>query len=509
MGEVSGRLRSRWCRSMIAVLAAGCVVLPLATVVYPPISDLPQHLLQIRLAQETLTGVDGTYRIQWLAPYGMAYLPLALGWLVAEPVAAGRMGVACLLALWVLALHRLASVRQRPVASALLASALATGFSLYWGFLPFLGGFPWFLWWLHRTARSESEPERTVNAREIAVLAALATALYLTHAHWFAMAGLWLAFSGLRARMPVRLQLLRGLALIPGALLGVSWLGVVRVMGLDSTLRWVSNPLQRWAPGELVASIVGGPRGLGRELLLAFLLAWLGLGLFAWFRRRSEPRAEAAIDRRLLWAGLLMIAVASFSPEYYLSLWSAKRWWAPGVALIVLGGPVPWGQGGSHRASLAWGVVAASVLALWTTLAVVTWRRFERNELAGLSESLAALPQRSRILGLDYVGRSRIFEGRPFMHDFAYGQALKGGSSNFSFASFPASPVIVRQVQPQPWTMGLEWFPGRVRQSDFQYFDYVLVNASLARLEEFPRRAPLEPVTQTAPWRLYRVVAER
>jgi hypothetical protein len=497
----AGRAWSRWLAASFAVV---CVVLPLTVVTYPPITDLPQHLVQIRLLQETLNDPQGPYRIQWLAPYGLAYLPLAVGWLLADPVVAGRIGVGLLLTGWVGAVHVFAGVRGRSVASALLASTLASGFSLYWGFLPFLAGFPLFLWWLHRCERSEQE--RGVTPRELAVLTALATFLYLAHAHWYAMASLWLGLSGLRARLPLRYQLLRGLSLLPAALLGLLWLRVVRAMGLDSAARWVSGPWERWSPRELISSIVGGPRGLGRELLLVVLILWIGVGVLAWWRHRSRLAGaappgdqEARPDSRLLWAGGLMLAVATFTPEYYLSLWSAKRWWAPAVTLIVLGVPAP-----ARR--LRWTAAGALVLASWTALAVTTWRRFERVELRGLDESLAALPEGARLVGLDYVRSSRIFDGRPFLHGFAYGQALKGGSSNFSFARFPASPVVVREVRESPWTDGLEWYPDRLRRSDLDHFDFVLVNAPAARLEEFPRRAPVEPVTQTDPWRLYRVV---
>ncbi len=498
-----GRAWGRWVAAFFAVV---CVVLPLTVVTYPPITDLPQHVAQIRLLHETLNDPQGPYRIQWFTPYSLAYVPLALGWFLAGPLLAGRLGVAFVLVAWVAAVHRFAAVRGRSTASALLASTLAWGASLYWGFLPFLAGFPLFLWWLHRSERSETLPERTVTAREVAILTAIASSLYVAHAHWYAMASLWLGLSGLRARLPLRYQLLRGLSLVPAGLLGLLWLRASRELSVDSAARWLSKPWDRWSPAELVSGIVGGPRGLGRELLLVVLVLWIGLGILAWWRDRSlagSPPAgqtEARPDSRLLWAAGLMLAVATFTPDmYFLSMWSAKRWWAPAVALIVLGVAA---AAGRRR----WSAAGVMVLALWTALAVTTWRRFERVELRGLGESLAALPENTRLLGLDYVRRSPLFDTPPFMHNFVYGQVLKGASVNFSFSRFPAFLVVVREVRDSPWTNALEWYPDRLRRSDLDHFDFVLVNAPAARLEEFPRRAPVEPVTQTDPWRLYRVV---
>ena len=500
----AGRAWGRWVAAFFAVV---CVVLPLTVVTYPPITDLPQHVAQIRLLLETLNDPQGPYRIQWFTPYGLAYVPLAVGWMMAGPLLAGRLAVAFLLAAWVAAVHGFAAVRGRSTASALLASTLAGGASLYWGFLPFLAGFPLFLWWLHRCERSEQQPEQTVTPREVAILGAIATGLYLAHGHWFAMASLWLGLSGLRARLPLRFQFLRGVSLLPAGLLALLSVRSSRELPIDSAPRWLSKPWERWSPGELVSGIVGGPRGLGRELLLVVLVLWIGLGILAWWRQRLRlasgaplGETEARPDSRLLWAAGLMLAVATFTPDmYFLSMWSAKRWWAPGVALIVLGVA---SAAGRRR----WSAAGVIVLALWTALAVTTWRRFERVELRGLEESLAALPENTRLLGLDYVRRSPLFDSPPFLHNSVYGQVLKGASVSFSFARFPAFLVVVREAHDPPWTNALEWYPDRLRRSDLDHFDFVLVNAPAARLDEFPRRAPVEPVTQTDPWRLYRVV---
>lgn len=495
-------------RAVAAAAAIAAVVLPFAVVRFPPMTDLPQHVLQVRLFLETVSQPSSEYLVQWLSPYGLSYLAIGAGWFLAGPENAGRIGAALIAALWAGGLHWLAAVRRRPLGAALLASTLS-GFALGWGFLPFLAGFPLFVWWLQRTEASELDRTLVATWRESAVLALLATALYLTHAQWYAMAALWLALSGLASRLPLRLQIVRGLALVPAGLLGVAWLRLARARSFDSGTRWITEPLERLLPEQLVSAVPGGPRGLGRELVLAAVVLWVGLGVLAWFgaRRQREPEdSSPGVDRRLLWAGGLMLVVALCTPEYFMSLWSAKRWWAPGLALVLLGIAPPRSRWGARRTAAAATAVAALVLVLWTAVNVHAWRWFERVELAGLGESLDALPPKARVLGLDYVRHSRLFDGEPFLHEFAYGHAWKAGASNFSFASFPPSPVIFRQNALPPWTAGLEWLPKNVRRSDFAHFDYVLVNGGRDLLEEFPRRAPIAPVTTTEPWRLYRVV---
>jgi hypothetical protein len=51
----------------------------------------------------------------------------------------------------------------------------------------------------------------------------------------------------------------------------------------------------------------------------------------------------------------------------------------------------------------------------------------------------------------------------------------------------------------------LEWFPERVRVKDFQYFDYALINGSDELHAQLAGLALLEPVTNQARWRLYRI----
>src|SRR5215813_8474311 len=69
-----------WAAVLRVLLATVCCLLlavPFVSVRFPPITDLPQHLAQIRLFHETIAAPDSPYRVQWLTPYILAYVPLA------------------------------------------------------------------------------------------------------------------------------------------------------------------------------------------------------------------------------------------------------------------------------------------------------------------------------------------------------------------------------------------------------------------------------------------------
>src|SRR5262245_39993679 len=85
--RVTERARGR------AILWAACALLlavPFLCVRFPPVTDLPQHLAQVRLLHETLADPASPYRVQWLTPYALGYLPLAAAWALTPSETAGR-----------------------------------------------------------------------------------------------------------------------------------------------------------------------------------------------------------------------------------------------------------------------------------------------------------------------------------------------------------------------------------------------------------------------------------
>jgi hypothetical protein len=150
-------------------------------------------------------------------------------------------------------------------------------------------------------------------------------------------------------------------------------------------------------------------------------------------------------------------------------------------------------------------VSAAVAVAGFFLVTSLNWVAFEKSEMSGLEESLAALPQTPRVVGLSYIKDSAIVRGRPFIQVFAYSQVYRGGELNFSFADFGPSLVVYRQRRRLPWTSGLEWFPERAKKGDLLFFDYALINAEEKTHEAIASEAYLKPVTREGRWRLYKV----
>jgi hypothetical protein len=479
-------------RVLVAALCGGLVALPFLAVRYPPITDLPQHVAQIRLFLAALGGSDSGYAIQWFTPYSTAYALLGAAWSLSSPANAGRLAVLVLGVLSTLAVHGLAARRRRPIAAAVMASVLFFNNVIYWGFLSFAVGWLAFVVWFLVTTRAPVEGD---TWRDLAAQFAAALLLYASHVLWFGFGVVWLVGYALLHRWPLRALCRRLAAVAPVALAAALWYPHLAALGFVSPTVWATPIPERLAPSWIVGAVLGGTYGPAEYVAVALIALWAIAGVW---QHRTTLRTE--LDRDLLATGVLLAGLAFSLPDQYTNtIVFAERWLPFAAILLLLAVPAPRFLAALHR-PLAIAFVAAFSLA--TTL---IWMRFERDELSGLDAALAALPDAPRVIGLDLVGDSDIIKGRPFIQTFAYAQVLHGGSLNMSFAGHAPSLVVFRERADAPWTPSLEWFADRVRLSDFAYFDYALINGR-PDIHAQTRRFHLTPVTASGRWRLYKVV---
>ncbi len=467
------------------------VAVPFLVVTFPPAADLAQHVAQVRLFAEAMGG-GSPYAVQWATPYSLVYLIFGLAWAAVGPLAAGRVGLLVVAVLWVGAVHLLAAGRGRPVAAAVLASVLVFSQSLYWGFAPFLLGWPAFVLWFLLSVRRA--PPRGGAAGEAALFLGGAALLYVSHALWLAAGIGWLAVEAVAFRRPWRRLLPRLAGVAPVAVAAAVWFAHLSGSAFSTPPLWVF-PLRRLDPRWWVEAAFGGLRGNLETLGLVAILGWL---LAAFLTHRDDLRERS--DPALALLGATFLAVVLLGPDKYTNtIEFDTRWMPPALVALLLAAPAPRLRPGAARA------LAAAALAVWVLVTALTWRRFERVDLSGLRPALAALPAAPRVLGLDYRRTSRWIDHQPFLQTFAWAQVLHGGTLNFSFADFPPSPVVYAPPRRAPWTGGLEWYPDRLRSTDLAWFDYLLVDAPPPLHDRIAADPQVEPVTADGFWRLYRL----
>lgn len=474
------RERLLWCLFSLAV-----ALTPFLVIDIPPCTDLPQHVAQARLFFEALSNAEMPYRIQWLTPYGLSYVPLIPLWLALPPLLAAKAHMLLIVLACTLAIHGLAARFGRAPEAATLASLFVFSHPLYWGFLSFLVGFPMFAVWLVVIARPP-EPRR----RDLAAIFLAALALYFSHALWL-LVGLGWAGVRMLALRTVRREWPRLAVAAPLVALLMTQSGRFRADRFPLAPVWQDWPIARFALSADAA--LGGVREVLEHGIVLLALAWIGAGILT---RRGERTA-----RDLGGAGLLLVAGYAFLPDTYMNTIAFARRWLPfAIVLLMLATPVPRLSAGLRKLLVA--VVALASGAVTTS----TWRRYEQVELAGFREALDELPDAPRVLGLVLLRGSDLFRTPVTLQLPSYAQVVRGGVISFSFAEHPASLVVYDEGRLPPWTPGLDWYPERLSPTDFRFFDHVLASGD-ARLHGLLENLPhLDAATPVARWRLYRVV---
>jgi len=502
-------------RVTLALLSCACIAIPFLVVTFPPITDLPQQAAQIRLFLETAADpAHSPYRIQWLTPYGLSYLILGGAWAAFGPLHAGRTAMLVIGLLWTIAVHLTAYSRGRSAASATLASLFVFNHIVYWGFYSFALGWPVFLLWLHLTMDKRPENHLAPNSTQVAdpvhndglaerfsavdafLWMGTALLLYLSHVLWLAAGLLWFVVHSAVFRKPLRTMLLRALSLTPVIVAVAVWYPRLAQSTMDTPALWGTGPIARLSFSWLTDAALGGLKGPAEGIVLLLVLGWLVISLV---QHGRDIWAETDHEL-LLAAGLLFFLVLVLPDKYMNTIRFEHRWLPPAAILLLLAVPPPRVRPVLRQAG------ALVVLGAFCLTVSLVWTAFERTELAGLRASLGALPDNPRVLGLSMIPESEFIQGKPFVQTFAYAQVLKGGGLNFTFAEFPSCLVVYKKPRKPPWTVGLEWFPERVTESDLTYFNFALINGDeqIHRITE--SNPSLQPVTREGRWRLYRIV---
>jgi hypothetical protein len=492
-GETHG---ARYAWSFAA--SALCVCLPFMFVRYVPAADLPQHLAQVRLLGELFGRLPATsdlslLTVQWWAPNTLVYAPLFALCELFEPVLAGRACVTLLLVAQVAVIHRIGSLRGLPLPSLWLASGLVYSAALVWGFLNFLCAVPLFVLLVDYAVHPAQREERSRSWEAAVVLALLYVAHVLLCAAGVAVV---VASALLRRGWPLRRRLGWLLPVVPVGLLALAYVpamaGRRATAGFDLGLHYFATPLERLLPGELATVLAGAVRFRWSQLWVLPAAAYIAAALLA--RRRDEVwrgRALASI-------GGLIIALALVIPDQWLTtIRLPERFGAIGLTLLVTGLPRPRLRP-ALGAALAGGIAALACAG--TTAAFVA---FERFELSGLDEALAAIPGPARSIGLAYQPVSALVTGRPYIHAVAYAVASRGGESDFSFAEHGTTIVAYKAPRRATWQRGTEWLPERATRRDVQAFDFALVSGTDDDHARFVAMSGARALTRTGKFRLY------
>lgn len=461
-----------------------------------PATDLPQHLAQTRLLEETLLGAQPDLRVSpWYYPNTMVCWLLYLFWQFADPITVGRLIMSTMAVAWVGSTWLLCRVCQRPVGNWLISTPLVFNFLFAWGLLNFLIGWPLFCIFI-AVARQETTRSQAVWLTVVALL------LYYAHALWFAMASAWLACFAICLRPQDKLRF--SIALIPTTLLALIWYPELKASrqgsGVETGTIWLSMPGERLNYDAITDAMLGSISGPLESIFVGLLAAWL---VFIIVTRWGT--LEKQTDKPILLAGLaLFLAYEALPSTYMNTIYFNARWLPCAMALLLISLPAP------RVNRLYVGVLGLGMLTLLSAATLKSWQDWEEEHLRGFLDTLSVLDRNDRVLGLNMMDGSLHLKGRPGLQLFAYAQALEGADIFFSFAEHYSGAIQYRQPKlPNPARYQV-WTPGTISKDDVQTYTKVIINSDEVLHNHFMRKLNLERMDNSQEaWRIYRPIRDK
>lgn len=464
-------------------------LVPFVSVTIPPIVDLPQQVGQIKLLL-SFSNYQHDHVIFWWHPNHLAYLFLGLGWMLCGPMAAGSLGMWLLAGFWLAGLFQLGWRLQRPCWMLILASTLFFNFTMYWGFYSFLTGqaifFFAFACWLDPTKH------------RFAYALAFALLLYASHVLWWAFAlGMLVLWCLLRWRESSRWRsvLLGYASTLP---LVIAWYLHIRDLTLDDKtlagwpwyLRLHPSFIQHFSYGALPGWIEA-----------VFFWGIFSLFLASSFYSYQKNYAQKLAFMPLFLMSLLLGVSILFLPTFHrITIFFGERW-IPVACLFFF---LSW-TGFDFPKSFLAHFFSFACLAFFLFKTTTTWISVEKEEYAGLMNTIQSLPKGASIVGVDLKKTTPYLKlHRPFLQSVAYAFIKKEAKLLLSFSSL--YPCLVLRMDPESTIAGSpEWFPLKYLDKDnIKLFSHALVFGTATQQQFAQKHFELETVSIQGYWGLYR-----
>lgn len=455
----------------------------------PPITDLPQHLVQVQAFWWANKTQDGLFLINWFAPNSGYYFLLILCRLVFPIVLAGK--VLWMILVWVQLgmLGRLARRLAMHPLAALMAALLCLNLNFYWGFGNFTLGWCWFLLYFQLPAEN----------RGLAVRFVLYLCVYVSHVFWLPIMVILDLYDAWHSQPRVLNRWQTWVPMGLPALCSLAWFLGDFSSKSSGDIAYNHSLLERLSLDWLSSSALGGLQGYAEPFLVGCIILGLLIGVAG-----SDGGHGSTLAIRCRRMGLCLLVLGLLAPDKGLDTVRFSQRWIPfGVQLLLLGG-FGWGRGLARKAFQAIACLAAG---LWLFTTMSAWSAFQLEEVANLRKAISPLHPGVSYLTLDHHRFGRLFLTRASMHLGTYGQLEHQAFPAFGFADNAAA--FVRYRKNAGFTKQLEWYPERLTIADLLRVDYVLANGGEDVHRSLASRGLLEPVNQEGHWRLYCVQKEK
>lgn len=456
-----------------------------------PMVDLPQHAAQVATLVDLLTGTSDwsqLYRINWLTPYLLGYLLMALLLPVTGIVLATKLVVAAALAAMPWAARYLVRHSALPARWVWLLVPATYGFAFHWGFLNFLVAAPIGIAVLGFALRYNEQPSR----RRALALAVFMVLLFACHALTSLFIGALAGTDAALRRQTARQFATRLVPLFAVVPVMIWWTARTR-----DTEGQVHAPVV-WDFGvERLTQLPSLVTGAGSWHLALFGLA---IVMVPYATRQLVPTRE---PRR--WIPLLAtLGVLLTVPDVVFGNHYTYQRFGLFVVPFLLLASDPRDVGPLRRRYAGAFVIAAACL--WAAITGLTFHGFSQ-ESRSFTKMLDRMEPGRRALQMVFAKQSEFSPVPVYLHFGSWYQALRHGPVDFSFSLFSVQLVRFRPGEIPAVGYGFEWRPGVFdwQQHAGDQYDYFLIRTGVDRTETLFRGASTPPrlLARENGWWLY------
>ena len=469
------------------------LAVPLWSVEYLPMADLPQHAAQISIWtrwSDPEFGYQQIYTQNWFTPYLFGYLFT----FVLTPFMSVKAALTTVITAAVVGVPLATRFVIREVGGnrwwvfAVFPSVF--GFAFDWGFFNFLVGVPLALLLLTGALRYAENPTR----RSGVLLTAGLAGLFFVHVLLFIYVALILGLTILAKREDWKPGVLSLAPVISLGPLVLFWLYMTR-----STEALTHRSMIWEIPGltprlvRLFSEVAGEDPAMWTLFAGVFAFA---LPLFLGARPSRTPArwipfgatvtVFLLVPHEFLGTAFLYSRYAVFAIPTWLYAMDQKSDGAPASIRLVLGPAL------------------AATCTLMTTLQFWSYE----PEVAGLKQVIAQVPGNARVLSIPVYENSAHIRTPVFLHSPVWYQAEKGGVVDFSFAiNFPLLFRYRPEAEPRIPRMFV-WYPDMLKWEEHgaSTYDYFIVRDARRDPSVILTsiNAPVSFIGRSGPWQLFR-----
>lgn len=471
--------------SVVFALVSIAIALPLFATRYPPLTDVPEHVAVIATLARLMPGGGG-------APYVVAFghsqylLFHAAGAVVArvvgDAVLANKLLFALVAVMWPVSMRSLLRAFGRDERLAIFAAMVFWNRATIVGLEPYVASVPLAVFALAVAVRQARAP----TWRRGAVLAALALAVFYTHASSFVL----LAFTAsvtvtamvLRERKGVVRRVSVALvALAPSVIAAAVWWRAGSLTNAGAQPAGVDRmPIAESLSAMPIWTFDVWQSRVDEACAAAWWLAYAVLVVASW--RKSAPTdSSAAADgppEWLCWVPFACAATVYLTTPFRIGgagMLNVRL--APVLTLFALLGLRP---RAGKKGSLPLAIAAGAALVMAGNAAREI-RAVAREKIGDLDVVLSAMKPDTRVATLNFDRSSHRTHFWPYVFAGSYHRARGGAVASYSFVELPHWPVHYAHGSAPP-DHGPFWafHPCAYRyREDGAFYDYVLVQGAV------------------------------